>query len=131
MPQPQVVRGDQLVVPVQTTPGVLRAEAFASDQVWVGRVQNEAGQMSGWHVHPGHDTYGYCVSGRFVVEFGAAGGQSIEAGPGDYVLIRRGVVHREGNRSPDPNEGVIVRVGEGPVVVNLDGPEPRLDADSA
>ena len=43
--------------------------------------------------------------------------------PGDFVLIPKGVVHREGNAGAEPTDGVIIRVGEGPVTVNLDGPE--------
>ena len=42
---------------------------------------------------------------------------------GDFVLIPKGVIHREGNAGAEPNDGVIVRVGEGPVTINLDGPE--------
>lgn len=53
------------------------------------------------------------------------GSDRVEIAPGDFVLIPMGVVHREGNAGAEPNDGVIVRVGEGPVTVDLDGPEPR------
>jgi hypothetical protein len=47
------------------------------------------------------------------------GTESVEGGPGDFVRIPRGVVHREGNPG---NEAIVFRVGEGEVLVNVDGP---------
>ncbi len=122
MNRPILVRGDQLRETPATTPGVSRREAFADGHVWVGRITNAPSQASRWHVHPGHDTYAYCSSGRFFVEFGPGGAERIELEPGDFGLIPRGLVHREGNAGDEPNDGVLVRVGEGPVTVNLDGP---------
>ncbi len=108
-------------------PGFVRQTRHAREDpplsgVWVGRVENAAHQASGWHVHPGHDTYGHVTRGRFFVEFGPGGNERVEIEPGDFVLIPKGVVHREGNAGAEPNDGVIVRVGEGPVTVNVDGP---------
>jgi uncharacterized RmlC-like cupin family protein len=48
--------------------------------------------------------------------------QSVEGGPGDFGLIPRGVVHREGNPGTEPNEAIVFRVGEGEILVNVDGP---------
>ena len=104
------------------TPGVTRFEAFADERIWVGLVENAAHQTSDWHVHPGHDTYGHVTQGRFFVEFGPGESERVEIGPGDFVLIPKGVVHREGNAGAEPNDGVVVRVGEGPMTINLDGP---------
>ena len=125
MDRPIVVTGGQLRGEPTPTAGVTRFEAFANERVWVGRIENAAHGASGWHVHPGHDTYGHVTHGRFFVEFGPAGRERVEIGPGDFVLIPKGVVHREGNAGADPNDGVIVRVGEGLVTVNLDGPDTR------
>ena len=80
------------------------------------------GVESGWHVHPGHDTYVFQTQGRLRLEFGPGGTESVEGGPGDFVLIPKGVVHREGNPGTEPNEAIVVRVGEGEVLVNVDGP---------
>lgn len=124
MARPVLMPRDRLVDELGGTPGVLRQRAFDNGSVWIGRIRNSAHQMSGWHVHPGHDTYAYCVDGRFVVEFGPGGSESISFEPGDFGLIPRGLVHREGNPAGDPNEGLVFRVGQGPVVVNLGGPEP-------
>jgi oxalate decarboxylase/phosphoglucose isomerase-like protein (cupin superfamily) len=44
------------------------------------------------------------------------------AARGDFVLIPKGVVHREGNPGTEPNEAIVFRVGEGEVLVNVDGP---------
>jgi uncharacterized RmlC-like cupin family protein len=49
--------------------------------------------------------------------------EAVPQTPGDFGLIPKGLVHREGNAGDDPNEGVLLRVGTGPVTVNLDGPE--------
>ena len=123
MDRPILVSGDALTEAVPQTPGVSRAVAFADGHVWVGRVRNTPRQESDWHVHPGHDTYAYCIGGRFFVEFGPGGTDRIEIAPGEFGLIPKGLVHREGNAGDDPNEGVVFRVGDGPVTVNLDGPE--------
>jgi uncharacterized RmlC-like cupin family protein len=123
MDRPILVTGDRLATVEQATPGVDRAVAFADEHVWVGRVRNMPRQESGWHVHPGHDTYAYAIHGRFFVEFGPGGTERIEIAPGDFGLIPKGLVHREGNAGDEPTEGVVVRVGSGPVTVNLDGPE--------
>ena len=123
MDRPIVVSADQLDGSAQSTPGVHRSAAFADDHVWVGRVQNGPHQASGWHVHPGHDTYAYCVSGLFFTDFGPQGRERILIAPGAFTLIPKGVVHREGNAGDVPSEGVIVRVGSGPITVALEGPE--------
>lgn len=123
MDRPTLVRRDDLRPAATPTPGVTRYEAFADEHVWVGVIENEPHQASGWHVHPGHDTYAHVTHGLFFVEFGAGGSERIEIAPGDFALIPKGVVHREGNAGPEPTSGIAVRVGEGPVTINLDGPE--------
>ena len=62
------------------------------------------------------------TQGRQRLEFGPGGTESVEGGPGDFVCIPRGVVHREGNPGTEPNEAIVFRVGEGKILVNLDGP---------
>jgi uncharacterized RmlC-like cupin family protein len=51
-------------------------------------------------------------------------------GPSDFVLIPKGVVHREGNPSTEPNEAIVFRVGEDEVLVNVDGPDQPATATS-
>ena len=81
--------------------------------------------VTGWHVHAGHDTYIYVVAGSATVESGPGGLVRAEAGAGDFVLIPRGLIHREGTAAGSQGvEAVLIRVGEGEPVTNVDGPEP-------
>ncbi len=123
MSRPVLVKEADLQGVATPTIGVTRFEAFADDHVWVGRIENEPHQASDWHVHPGHDTYAHVTAGVFFVEFGPGGTERLEIAPGDFALIPRGVVHREGNAGAEATVGIAVRVGEGPVTVNLDGPD--------
>jgi uncharacterized RmlC-like cupin family protein len=121
----QVVRSDALRSAAATTTGMDRREAFDHDGVWAGTVRTDAGVVTGWHVHPGHDTYVYVISGSAVVESGPGGRDVDLAEAGDFILIPRGLVHREGTAAGSQGvEGVLVRVGEGEIVTNVDGPEP-------
>ena len=124
MNEPQARTPEELTVPALTTPGISRREAFADQHVWVGTLETEPHTWSDWHVHPGHDTYGYVTRGVSRVEFDADG-HGVEVGPGGFVLIPAGAPHREGNPGDVPNAGVIFRVGEGPVIEPLDGPPSR------
>lgn len=121
MREPQSRTPDELIIPALNTPGIDRREAFADERVWVGTIRTDARTWSEWHVHPGHDTYGYVTEGVARVEFDADG-NGVEAGPGGFVLIPAGMPHREGNPGDVPNAGVIFRIGEGPVLESLDGP---------
>jgi len=116
------VSGSALREPAETTHGVDRREAFFTDTAWFGRMQNTPNQVSGWHVHLNHDTYGHPLVGRAFAEFGPGGRERIVPGQGDFIEIPRGVVHREGNPDDAPNDGIILRVGRGPVIANLEGP---------
>ena len=102
MNRPKVVRKDELQGVATPTPGVTRFEAFADENIWVGTLANEPHQASDWHVHPGHDTYAYVTEGRFFLEFGPDGTERMEFAPGDFALIPKGVVHREGNAGASP-----------------------------
>ena len=119
---PTITRRGELRQPAEITPGVTRLEAVHNDRAWFGRVGNTGRQLSAWHVHPNHDTYGYPVTGRFLADFGPGGRERAIAGPGDVVEIPRGVVHREGNPDEGDTDGIILRVGSGPITVLLDGP---------
>ena len=131
--EPTVVRRDEM--PETRSPGVQRWQAFAEDhhahdddhQVWVGQTCNEPGQWSNWHIHPNYVTYGYELTGRLRVEYGPGGGKSIEAGPGDFVRIPPGIVHREGSLGDIQRTGIGVRIGHGPLVVEVNGPAPFED----
>jgi uncharacterized RmlC-like cupin family protein len=121
----RVIHADEMRIPENPTPGMDRREAFTGEGVWAGTVRTERGVMTGWHVHAGHDSYIHVGSGRARFEFGPGGAIGVDAGPGDYVLIPRGLVHREGSAEGSNGfEAVIVRIGRGELVTNVDGPEP-------
>jgi uncharacterized RmlC-like cupin family protein len=56
------------------------------------------------------------------MEFGPGGSSTVEAGPGDFVYVPKGAVHRESNPSAEPADIVVVRAGWGESTINLDGP---------
>ena len=121
--QPRVVRdGQRLRDPDQQTPGVLREQAFSTDDVWVGVVTTEPGDMSAWHHHGDHDTYAYVVSGTKRIEYGPGDTQSLTAEPGDFVHLPKGLIHREGNPSEEVSRSIAFRLGIGPATINVEGP---------
>ena len=104
------------------TGGMNRFEAFNENGRWVGYLTTEPGVMGGWHHHGDHDTYVYVLKGRVEVEFGPGGQERVAGGPGDFVHVPGGMIHREGTAPGEPGEAIVVRVGSGPPVVNVDGP---------
>jgi uncharacterized RmlC-like cupin family protein len=108
--------------PGPSTPGMDRQEAFATDGTWSGFVRTEAGMVSGWHHHGEYESVIYVLTGALRMEFGPDGSHTVEAGPGDFILVPRGAVHRESNPSAEPADIVVVRAGAGRSTVNVDGP---------
>ncbi len=106
------------------TPGMVREQAVAVEGMWAGVAHTDAHTTSGWHHHGDHDTSIYVTSGALRMECGPGGGVVVDAGPGDFVFVPKGAVHREGNPTDGPSELVVVRAGTGPVVVNVEGPAP-------
>ena len=116
-----VVRPDQRAqMDTMPTPGMKREQAYFGRGAWVGVVHTNPGVISGWHHHGDYDTYVYLTSGKQIVEFGQ---DQIEASPGDVIHVGKHVVHRESNPSTDETVTFVVRVGDGPLVVNVDGPD--------
>jgi uncharacterized RmlC-like cupin family protein len=121
----RVVHSEEMRLPAVTTPGMDRREAYDHDGIWAGTLRTTPGVVTGWHVHGGHDTYIYVIAGSATVESGPGGRTRDEANAGDFVLIPRGLVHREGTAAGSQGvEAVLIRVGEGEPVTNVDGPEP-------
>ncbi len=58
------------------------------------------------------------------MEFGSDGGQTLEAGPGDFVYVAPRAIHRESNPTAAESQIVVVRSGTGDPVFNVDGPQP-------
>jgi uncharacterized RmlC-like cupin family protein len=106
------------------TPGMTRQVATHADGMWSGTVDTEPYAVSGWHHHGDYETTLYVVSGRLRLESGPGGADVIEAGPGDFLRVPAGAVHRESNPSDQPGRAVIVRCGNGDPTYNTDGPAP-------
>jgi uncharacterized RmlC-like cupin family protein len=113
--------GPDELAEADSTPGILRELAFSTDRAIVIRARVDGGVVSGWHHHGDRDALGYVVSGRARFDFGADG-EHTEVGAQGFFHVPRGVVHRDVNPSDEPQEIVIAFVGEGPLVVNVDGP---------
>jgi len=99
-----------------------REEAVATDRLWAGLARTEAGMTSGWHHHGDYESTIYVLSGVLRMEFGPRGAELLEAGPGDFLHVAPGAVHRESNPSDEECRIVVVRSGSGEPVINVDGP---------
>jgi uncharacterized RmlC-like cupin family protein len=106
------------------TPGMVREQAIATDGMWAGYVRTAAGMVSGWHHHGAYQTTIYVLAGALRMESGPAGADIVQAGPGDFVYVAPGAVHRESNPTDIESQIVVVRSGVGEPVVNVDGPQP-------
>jgi len=115
------VAADELT-PSDPTPGMSRRLATHRDGMWTGTVDTEPHAVSGWHHHGDHETTLYVVSGRMRIESGPDGGVVVEGGPGDFLRVPAGAVHRESNPGGEPARAVIVRCGTGEPTFNVDGP---------
>lgn len=112
--------GDRRAGPA--TPGMDRQEAVATDDLWAGFVRTEPGVVSGWHHHGEYETVAYVIEGSIRFDFGPDGSSTVEAGPGDFILVPRHLVHRESNPSDEPADAIAIRAGRGESTFNVDGP---------
>jgi uncharacterized RmlC-like cupin family protein len=120
---PRVVRpGGRLRHAAFQTRGVVREQAFSTDDAWVGIVTTEPGEMSAWHHHGDHETYAYVVSGLKRIEYGRGGTQVLVARPDDFLHLPKGLIHREGNPSEEVSRSIAFRLGSGPATINVPGP---------
>jgi uncharacterized RmlC-like cupin family protein len=101
-----------------------RLTAIETAGMWAGIARTEPGSISGWHHHGEPESAIFVLSGALRMEFGPGGSETFDAGPGDFVHVPRGAIHRESNPAAEHADIVVVRAGGGPSVVNVDGPEP-------
>ena len=118
----QVVRPAERHTQTNQTSGMVREEAFHSDKSWAGVARTSPRALSGWHHHGDYESVIYVLSGHIRVECGPAGHTVLDGGPGDFLLIPAREIHREGNPTEATTEIILVRSGQGEVVVNVDGP---------
>ncbi len=118
----RVVKVAERNVQTGQTSGMVREEAVHSDKMWAGVAHNAPKAFSGWHHHGDYESAIYVLSGHVRVECGAGGRTVLDAGPGDFLHIPAREIHREGNPTDTTSEIVVVRAGQGDVVVNVAGP---------
>lgn len=104
------------------TPGMMREQAVVTGDMWAGLVRTEPHMVSGWHHHGDHVTSIYVISGLLRMESGPGGESLVEARPGDFLYVPEEAIHRESNPGEDESQIVVVRVGHGPTVINVDAP---------
>ncbi len=107
------------------SPGIYRHLAFKGDDFLVVRSRVDPGVVSGWHHHGDYDVYGYVVRGSVSFEGGPDGRDAISVGSGDFFHVPAHTVHRDVNPSGTEGQEVILFLrGSGPMVVNVEGPDP-------
>lgn len=116
-----VSAGERQSPPGQQTSGMQREQAFAAQDRWVGLVTTNPGEWSGWHHHGQTDTYFYVLAGGIEFEYGA-NGSIVQVGPTDFCHVPKGLVHRERPRPGPRAEVVLVMIGGGPTLINVEGP---------
>lgn len=115
-------RGSEASEQTAQTDGMARREIVAAPGVWLGVTRTAPACVSGWHHHGDYETYIYVQSGVARLDFGPGGAESQTANAGDVLYVPRGAVHREANPGADENSALIVRLGNGEPVFNVDGP---------
>jgi uncharacterized RmlC-like cupin family protein len=120
--QPRAVAADRRSVrPEQQTPSIRREEAFSAPDRWIGYITTQPGEWSGWHHHGEQDTYFYVMQGGIEFEYGTDG-EHVAIDVGEFGYMPHGVIHRERTAPGDPTQAILVRIGPGPSVINVDGP---------
>jgi uncharacterized RmlC-like cupin family protein len=93
------------------------------DDRWFGTVRTEPGLAGGWHHHADRDSYVFVLSGSITLEYGPGGGEALTASAGDLVFNPARLVHREITGPEGPAQALVIRIGQGPLTVNVDGPD--------
>ena len=127
----RIVPGNDLDPNTPQTPGMTREAAIThartgASKLWAGTVVVGPAVRSGAHHHGELETVIYIVRGHARFRWGDRLEYVADAGPGDFVYVPPFVPHQEMNaRSDQPVEGVVIRSGQEPIVVNLDIPSPE------
>jgi uncharacterized RmlC-like cupin family protein len=98
---------------------MVREQAIATDGMWAGYIRTAAAMVSGWHHHGAYETTIYVLSSELRMEFGPAGGGTVQAGPGDFVYVAPGTIHPESNPTDIESHILVVRSGTGEPVMSL------------
>jgi uncharacterized RmlC-like cupin family protein len=129
----RIVHADELDPNTPQTPGMSRAAAIdaartGAEKLWAGTVVIHPDAKTGAHHHGELESVIYVVEGKARMRWGERLEFVAEAGPGDFIYVPPFVPHQEINAEPDaPLSCVVVRSGQGAVVVNLALAEVELD----
>jgi uncharacterized RmlC-like cupin family protein len=118
----RVITPEEHTLQTTQTDGMVRRQVVAAPGTWIGITHTPARCASGWHHHGEYETYIGVQSGTVRMEFGSDGQDSCEAKAGDFIHVPQGAVHREINPGDTENVLLIIRVGSGEPVFNVDGP---------
>jgi uncharacterized RmlC-like cupin family protein len=118
----RVIRPADHTLQTAQTPGFVRRMVVAAPGTWIGITRTPAGSTSGWHHHGDYETYIYVQSGQFQLHFGPGGEENCLGEAGDMLVVPKGAIHRETNPGDDENVALIIRVGTGEPVFNVDEP---------
>ncbi|MGH2418312.1 MAG: cupin domain-containing protein [Candidatus Limnocylindria bacterium] len=122
-----VVRAaDGILPPGPPTPGMDRRQLLEHEDRWLGWVRTDAGLAGGWHHHGDRDSYVFVLRGGVRIEFGPGGAEHVTAAAGDLIFNPAGLVHREVTETDEPAEFFVVRIGPGPLNVNVEGPDTEV-----
>ena len=114
--------------PGPPTPGMDRRQLLNEGERWIGWIQTEPGIAGGWHHHGDRDSYVFILQGEIAIESGPGGRHRVVASKGDLVVNPGHMVHREVTGPAEPAQALVVRIGPGPLNVNVDGPDPDQPA---
>src|SRR2546428_5641854 len=99
MPGIDVVRGTGLKEG-QSTPGILREQAFESSNVLVSRTRLDPAAVSGWHPHRTPAPLVFLPSGWLRLGYGPTGAGVVSAREGGFNFITSRSLHRHCDQCP-------------------------------
>ena len=112
VPTCAVVRGGEAFAGKQgmTYFAGVSAETVGSRQLCMHLLTIPPGGRAQAHLHEGHESVVYVLSGEGEMWYGEGLGEHLLAGAGDFVFIPAGVPHAPGNRSrTEPLTAVVAR----------------------
>jgi uncharacterized RmlC-like cupin family protein len=127
--RPITVHHPEQGMPGEPTPDAERRGQWEREGRWAAWIQNEAGDVSGWHHHAANETYVYVSRGTLTMNFGPDGAEAVVARGGDFVVVPAHTIHRETTGPDEDLEAFVIRIGGEPEHVNVEGPD-RAGADA-
>jgi uncharacterized RmlC-like cupin family protein len=121
--RPALVRRDERRTATGLPAGSFGEEAFADPGAWVGFLDLPPGATSQWHHHGEWDSYACVLRGVLRWEHGPGGGDALEVHAGDVGRMPAHVIHRDVSAGVEDLSMILFRAGEGPLTIDVDGPD--------